>query len=65
MSEQETALMIAFVQGAQWWEWYKENATMWTSDRDRAEQAAKSRLADGTLGKHTDEILRGMKYENP
>lgn len=31
----QTDLIIAFVQGAQWWEWKKSGATMWTSDRGR------------------------------
>ena len=45
------ALIIAFVQGAQWWEYHKTSATMWASDRDQAEGEAKIRLSNGTLGK--------------
>ena len=45
------ALIIAFTQGAQWWEHYKTGATMWASDRDIAEAEAKTRTANGTLGK--------------
>lgn len=44
-------LIIAFVQGAKWWEYLKTGATMWPSDRDQAELEAKIRAADGTLGK--------------
>ena len=46
-----SALIIAFVQGAQWWEWNKEQATMWSSDRDKAETEAVRRSTNGTLGK--------------
>jgi len=45
------ALIIAFVQGAQWWEWNKQKATMWASDRDLAENEARARLKNATLGK--------------
>lgn len=45
------ALIVAFVQGAQWWEYHKSGATMWGSDRDEAEGAAQKRAANGTLGK--------------
>ena len=45
------ALIIAFTQGAQWWEHYKTGATMWASDRDIAEAEAETRTANGTLGK--------------
>ena len=44
-------LIIAFVQGAQWWEWYKEGATMWPTDRDTAGRRAEECLKNGTLGK--------------
>ena len=43
-------LLIAFVQGAQWWEWHKTGATMWQSDRDLAERQAEERLKNETLG---------------
>jgi len=55
----EEALVIAFVQGAKWWEWYKECATMWPSDRDLAEAAAQARLNDGTLGKKVNPTAEG------
>ena len=45
------ALIVAFVQGAQWWEYHKTGATMWASDRDQAEGEAEVRAANGTLGK--------------
>jgi hypothetical protein len=44
-------LFIAFVQGAKWWEWYKEGATMWQSDQQLAEKEALKREKNGTLGK--------------
>jgi len=50
-SKQKTALIIAFIQGAQWWEWTIHNATMWPSDRDRAAAEAEDRLKKGVLGK--------------
>lgn len=45
------ALVVAFVQGAQWWEYHKTGATMWPSDRDVAEAKAECKALDGTLGK--------------
>ena len=36
----EFCLQRAFVKGAEWWEWRKSNATMWSSDRKEAEIAA-------------------------
>lgn len=44
-------LVIAFLQGAKWWECGTTNATMWQSDQKRAVEEAKKRLARGTLGK--------------
>lgn len=48
----ETPLIIAFVQGARWWEYHKEGATMWQSDQRLAEGEALKRLENRTLGKH-------------
>ena len=45
------AMIVAFVQGAQWWEYHKTGATMWASDRDQAEGEAEKRASNGTLGK--------------
>jgi len=42
--------VVAFVQGAQWWEYAKAKATMWASDRNRAEAEAVSKQQAGTLG---------------
>ena len=53
-------LIIAFVQGAQWWEYYKTGATMWPSDRDVAEAKAECKALDGTLGKSPN-----VKLTNP
>jgi hypothetical protein len=44
-------LIIAFVQGAQSWEYEKTRATMWPSDRNMMEKIATERLLNGTLGK--------------
>ena len=44
-------LVIAFVQGAQWWAHHLAGRTMWASDRDQAEAEAEIRAANGTLGK--------------
>jgi len=48
--EQAGALEQAFIQGAAWWEWHKEGATMWQSDRALALEEAERRAASGTLG---------------
>jgi hypothetical protein len=48
---QPDALIVAFVQGAQWWEFHKTGATMWASDRNNAERQAKTMANNGTLGK--------------
>ncbi len=55
---QADALIVAFVQGARWWEYQKTGATLWASDRRRAENAAEERRADGTLGKSPGSALR-------
>ena len=44
------SLVIAFAQGAQWWEYHRTGATMWPSDRDQAEGEAETKLANGSLG---------------
>lgn len=50
-------LVVAFIQGAQWWEWHKEKATMWQSDQGLALQEALRRLKGGTLGKDPEAEL--------
>lgn len=40
-------LRRAFVAGAQWWEWQRTWATMWPSDRDKAELEAEARFPGG------------------
>lgn len=42
-------LRRAFVAGAQWWEIEIRGATMWQSDRDRAEAEAESRYPNGKV----------------
>lgn len=51
MGSESDALIIAFVQGAAWWEYHQTKATMWGSDRERAEIEARWKLAHGSLGK--------------
>ncbi len=38
-----------FVEGAQWWEFTKTGATMWPSDRDKAEAEAERRFPNGVV----------------
>lgn len=52
-------LIVAFIQGAKWWEWHRENATMWQSDQNLALQEAKQREKEGTLGKSVDFEVAG------
>lgn len=40
-------LRRAFVAGAQWWEYHRTWATMWPSDRDKAEEEAERRFPGG------------------
>jgi len=47
----DNELIIAFIQGAKWWEYYKEDATMWQSDQDLAEAEALRRFENDTLGR--------------
>lgn len=47
-----TALEIAFLQGAKWWEWVSTGATMWQGDQLRALIEAARKHAESTLGKH-------------
>ena len=56
-SQCEKSLVIAFVQGASWWEYHKTKATMWMSDKNLAEEEAVSRLINDTLGKTVEEII--------
>lgn len=53
---QDKSLITAFAQGASWWEWYKEKASMWQSDQLLAEEEAVRRLKGDTLGKTVEEI---------
>ena len=49
-NKHDEALMVAFVQGAKWWEYQKTSATMWNSDQDLADAESEKRLVKGTLG---------------
>lgn len=46
------ALIVAFLQGAKWWEYLDTGATMWPSDQDRAVREAERLAKDGTLGRN-------------
>lgn len=57
------ALIVAFVQGAQWWEYHKTGATMWASDRDQAEGHAEEMARNGTLGKSPNDEASNPRRE--
>jgi len=57
------ALIIAFVQGAAWWEYHQTKATMWGSDRERADIEARWKLAHGSLGKPFPNSMFGTKSQ--
>lgn len=40
-------LRSAFVAGAAWWEYHREGATIWQSERNLAEVEAENRYPDG------------------
>lgn len=52
MTDEEVreALIVAFVQGARWWEFAKTGATMWQSDQADAFDEAVVRADGGRLG---------------
>ncbi len=58
------ALIVAFVQGAQWWEWRKTGATMWASDRNEAEYVAEIKASTGTLGKSPNDQAHAPATKN-
>jgi hypothetical protein len=39
-------LLLAFVNGAKWWEWKKEGATMWQTDQIDAYEEAKTKYPE-------------------
>ena len=45
----ENDVRRAFVSGASWWEFESRGATMWGSDRRKAEEAATARYGEGVL----------------
>ncbi len=49
-------LVVAFIQGAKWWEWKQTGATMWQSDQNEALEEAEGRERRGTLGKGLVEV---------
>ncbi|CAB4140634.1 hypothetical protein UFOVP398_59 [uncultured Caudovirales phage] len=56
-------LVIAFVQGAKWWEFEKTGATMWQSDQAIATVAARERLKRGALGIPMEEAIAARQKE--
>ena len=46
-----SALLVAFIQGAKWWEWHNTGATMSQSDQHEAEGEANRRAKNQTLGR--------------
>jgi len=48
---QEAIKVQAFVEGAKWWEWQKEGATMWPVDRRDTEAEATRRYTKGAKQK--------------
>lgn len=57
-SHTDNKLLMAFVQGAKWWEWHKTGATMWQSDQRIAWDKAEERLKKGSLGRDSLDVLR-------
>ncbi len=49
-------LILAFIQGAAWWEFQSTKATMWASDKKKARETAEQRFKDKILGKTDNEI---------
>jgi len=49
-------LVVAFIQGARWWEWKTTGATMWQSDQDEDLKEAEEREKHRTLGKPLVEV---------
>jgi hypothetical protein len=43
--------VVAFVQGAKWWEFTSTGGTMWQSDQEKAWEVAHSKALSDTLGK--------------
>ena len=48
--DQSKALLVAFVQGAKWWESLKSGGTMSQSDQALAVKEAERMATNGTLG---------------
>ena len=61
MSISEKRLMIAFIQGAKWWEWKKTGGTMWPSDEDVAGSEAAKLIKAGHLGETYDEYIHRIE----
>lgn len=50
MNDTNPSLVIAFLQGAKWWEYKSRGFTMWQSDQSDALNEAEKKRANGTLG---------------
>ena len=54
-----TPLEMAFIQGAKWWQFFKNGSTAFPSEVDQMEAEAKRRPR--TLGKTEDEVHQMMR----
>ena len=52
-SATDAQLIVAFLQGAKWWEYVSRGATMWNTDQQKAVGKAQSLLRDGNLGRES------------
>lgn len=58
--KRENELVTAFIQGAKWWEWHKQNATMWQSDQRLAYEEAIKYLRANMLGVGMEDRLSAL-----
>ena len=63
--EANDRLCRAFLEGAKWWEWAQNGATVGQSDQHAVMDEAEARLARGTLGASEEEFLATLKKEAP
>ena len=55
------SLVLAFLEGAKWWEYRQTGCTMWQSDQREAMDEAERREARGTLGISAEEMAERMR----
>jgi hypothetical protein len=61
MNIEQKRLVIAFIQGAKWWEYEKTKFTMWPSDQRDAKKAAIERLENNSLGATDEELMEAFR----